>query len=264
MSWRFGTSITLWMLLLISSKVHGGKVDAECPKSAPEGIEPKVLAKEWFDRAEAAVKEGEYDRAVGAYGCSYRFYEHPNTLFNMGQAALMSGDDVQARPLFSEMLEKYPDDPLTVKAKSRIIAIENRKKRVSKETDPLPGTGGSSPKDEPLVASLNELQNLNLTMKRLGLGLTIGGGVLMLFGIPFQVASSYIEDEAAAPNLTAKESDHLTLNSYRYQIFATTFFVTGVFSAAVGITISVLHRSTNKSKLSWTMSPTSIGMTRRF
>lgn len=264
MSWRFGTSIALWTLLLIPPTAQGGKIDAACPKNAPDGVESKTLAKEWFDRAEAAVEAGEYDRAVGAYGCSYRFYEHPNTLFNMGQAALMAGDDAQAEPLFSEMLEKYPDEPLAVKAKNRIISIENRRKRESRETGPLSGTGGSSSKDETWDVSVKELQNLNLTMRRLGLGLTIGGGVLSLFGIPFQVASSYTEDEAAAPNLTAKESDYLTLNSHRYQIFATTFFVTGVLSAAVGITILVLHRGTNRSKLSWTMTPRGIGMTGRF
>jgi tetratricopeptide (TPR) repeat protein len=246
--------------------------DLQCPEPSSDEKQNKETAGKWFGEAEGFVQMGKYAEAVGAYACSYRFVKHPNTLFNMGQAALTAGNDELALSIFEQYLSENADGPFADKCRLRITAIKNRQERWQRqreaeaaEEEPEPPKIDPAMREEnqSLKRSLERTQKREQLMRMLGMGLVIGAGTALGMGIGFQVASSKTEDVARDDGITDYSADRLE-KARRLQIAATSLFVAAGTACAVGVSLLVLNKRESAGKPTVAISPTGVHLSGTF
>lgn len=99
---------------------------ADCPQP-PEGLkERRVLAKEWFGRAEAEEANKDDVAAVKAYSCSFTMVPHAFTAYNLARAAERAGDLRLALSAHRDYLTLKPDAQDRAEIESRMKDLEAR------------------------------------------------------------------------------------------------------------------------------------------
>lgn len=133
-----GSSFLVFPLSLCGLAALGASVAlaAECPASPPDQTkERRVLAREWFARAEAAENAGKDFEAVRAYSCSMRMAVHPSTLYNLARVAERSGDAELALKSYQAYLVLKPETEDKEAVKAKIRDLQARIKEVKEITD---------------------------------------------------------------------------------------------------------------------------------
>jgi tetratricopeptide (TPR) repeat protein len=235
--------------------------DPGCPEPSSDDNRNKEIAKQWFGEASGFIEVGKYSEAVGAYACSYRFVKHPNTLYNMGQAALTAGNDALALSSFQKYLAENPDGELADKSRLRITAIENRRerwrKRLEAEHEKREGPTADpalGEQNRALKKALHSARKRQRIMRLMGLGSAIAGGTCLAMGIGFQVASVKREQAAIADGRTAY-SDHRLQQARGFQIAATSLFVSSGLTAVVGVSLLILTGKESRGPVAWRLAP---------
>ncbi len=267
------TCINLCILILTILAPRAGAAfepDDACPERTDDKSNHTEIARQWFGEAAGYVEMGRFGEAVGAYACSYRFVEHPSTLYNMGQAALVSGNDELAYEVFAKYLEENPEGEFAGKCRLRLTAIENRRKRQARESEVRTAEVPSAEAEverrtAAYAAALKQTEKRRSTLRLLGIGSVAAGGACLAAGIGFQVASIR-RIRSAERNDIIWYSDRQIVQSRQFQVAATALFASAIITASFGASLWVLHRKDTKPavKLALLPAPGGLALTGRF
>lgn len=126
---------------------------ADCPLGKVQGSLARKAAGRWFAQGELLVAEEQYEEAVKAFLCSFKLVEHPNTLFNTAQAAMLLGNTELALEMLRRYMNEAPDGPMASDVKMRIAELEAQIKTRSASPSP-PQEPGQPELAEPLPSPL--------------------------------------------------------------------------------------------------------------
>lgn len=269
---RYGMLLAWLAATVLPWAADAAEVAATCPEPSPDEAENREMAKQWFGEAQGYVEMGKYGEAVGAYACSYRFVNHPNTLYNMGQAALTAGNDELALSMFGEYLADNPDGEFASKCRIRMTAIENRAERLERARR-AEAQAAEPPAADPALIEENAATQKALArsyqhrrlFRLVGLGSLVAGGTCLAMGIGFQAASVRQENKALDADVILF-TDERVEKSRQYQVAATALFVSAGITAAFGVPLFLLNKGTSPDDVALRLTPGlgSLALTGRF
>jgi hypothetical protein len=253
------TWLALTWIVLLPTFAIAQRVPLDCPPPLENDIGAKGLAGGWFSRAAQLAKGGKQAEALGAYACSYRFVQHPNTLYNMGQTAFLSGDAALAEQLLKQYVTENPTGQYADMASARLGEIQRQKPLSVAAAPPLPPTAPPSepelvppatpPAAEPRPAAVkvklpvapgaSSDPKKPRTFRILGWGgIGLGGATLIVASILEGVANAKIDEAQKTTSL--EDFDKLNEAGRNLQIGATTLFVTTGVAVAAGTALLIL------------------------
>ncbi|MCU0662958.1 MAG: hypothetical protein MUC50_11610 [Myxococcota bacterium] len=118
----------------------------DCPVGSVEGASARRAAGKWFAQGELLVSEEKFVEAVAAFMCSFKLVQHPNTLFNTAQAAMLLGDTPLALSMLRRYIREAPNGPMASDVQQRIADLE---KRVQTSQEPPPPVEEPEPEVTP-------------------------------------------------------------------------------------------------------------------
>jgi len=131
-----GRLFLLLFLLMFTRAAYAQEVES-CPASSDDPGQTKAIAGRWYSMAVDYVDSEEWLPAIRCFLCSYRHAEHPNTAYNLAQAAQELGEPDIAVFFFSSYLKlsPYADDSEEVQGRIR----ELKEKSGSQQDDDVSG-----------------------------------------------------------------------------------------------------------------------------
>jgi hypothetical protein len=252
---------------------------ADCPAyTKAMDSEATKLAGTWFGKAQDLVAEQKYEEGLAAFACSYRFVEHPNTLFNMAQTAHLAGRQKLALDLARGYLRKDPYGPMSEEAQALIAKIEKEEKEpkavpvampakpagqpvsptATKGPEPEPSKPAASPDEEHAQdgGSAVDLDVVGYAMIGVGGAAAIAGAVLQGLAVK---AKSDAEKSHSYKSFKSLDSDRET-----YQISAAAGFALAGAAATAGLLLILLGDDEPEKAVSLVVEPEGLGLAGRF
>jgi tetratricopeptide (TPR) repeat protein len=213
---------------------------------AEAAVDPPARARLLSDEGRAAHDAGDYAKAIAAYKEAYELAPSPGLLFNMGQAYRLNGQCAEAAIMYRSYLRSDPDRSHRQLTKAHLAVVEGCMARRS-ALSPLIGThGGSHRKDQGESRPTPPGQS----MKRGGIALAIGGGVMVGLGVYFAIeaadASSDVED-AYERGARWKEIEEIDARGRRASTLATVFTLGGGAAAVSGGVLYFMGRRAERA-----------------
>jgi len=240
------------LLLLLPLNAVAATPAADCPARPGSDDEARALAGQWFAKGEALVSAGDVESGLAAFACSARLVEHPNTIFNMGQAAALLGRDQEALELMRRYIAKDPYGAFVDSARQRIRELEQREAAAAQaqanppEARPATGATATEPEDGdpgaangtgPAETPPAEGRSAQLVGRDVfGYALVGVGGAALLAGGALQVLAIRAEDQADAAGRFATYQEHWD-EHVTYQAGAIGAFVGGAVFLAGGLVL---------------------------
>jgi len=255
--------ITFAISLALSFQAVAGTDLSSCPEKPVDKESAVALAGIWFDRGIGLVDAGHDQEALGAFACSMRMVEHPDTVFNAAQAARLADKPELALRLFQRYVSIAPYGSMSRKAE-RII-------RELKQEVPLDDLEKSDfepvrrPPYPPMeLAPFPEEQTRErASLKTAAIAATVTGGAAILAGSVLQVfAYKAVLDGEQADNYPDEWQEHeQRMNALQSAAVAT--FVVGGVVAGTGLALFMIHKlKKNRSKeTAITVLPHHLGVT---
>jgi tetratricopeptide (TPR) repeat protein len=213
-------------------------VSADCPEKPGEEDAARALAGEWFAKAETLFKQKMFNAALGAFECSLKMAEHPNSYFNAAQTAKAAGKNARALELARRSVELGPDGPMAGKARDLIAELEpivEAEQPVEEpvvEEPPPEAYELQEPEPEPEEDSATDLALPGY----IALGV---GGAFLVTGIALQGATGAAQSDSEETNDYSVFKDKKD-KGQKLQKGAIACFVIGGLVAATGVVLVLL------------------------
>ena len=235
------------MKLLAALAIAGLGVGAPRAVLAEASIDPPARARVLSDEGRAAHDAGEYGRAVALYKEAYELAPSPGLLFNMGQAYRLDGKCAEAAIMYRSYLRSDPDRSHRQLTKAHLAVVEGCMARRS-ALSPLIGSAaaGTSRRDAGEAREPPPGQ----TMKRGGIALAVGGGVMVGLGVYFAIEAADADEKVeAASNAGArwKDIEELDARGRRASTLATVFTIGGGAAAVSGGVLYFMGRRAERA-----------------
>ena len=109
-----------------AGKPAAGKAPPAPPPAKPpaDAAAGPTTAKEWFAKASAHHKAGEYDEAIAAYKEAHRVDPHPVYLYDIALVNRLKGAHAEALRYYEKFLEDDPGSSLRPEAEKRIAELK--------------------------------------------------------------------------------------------------------------------------------------------
>lgn len=246
-----------------------------CPAKPAKKNSARDLASTFFEKGQNHVRAKEYQEAVQAYLCSLKMVEHPSTLVNAGNAALLAGQYDLAIELGQSILANDKSDVRTQKDAKTLLAAAKKARDKSESKRDSPETIGHSSKERTNGDGDTRAEHENTggagsdkatpgwkkTRMEIGGWTTLGVGVALLIGggITGGLAlSKNSEVEKACQNRVCYEDDYKLLNTRNnLATTSTVLLITGGVIAATGIVLLLAGKRTESKNtaVSWGFAP---------
>ncbi|MCU0663358.1 MAG: hypothetical protein MUC50_13660 [Myxococcota bacterium] len=231
----------------------------KCPLGKVQGSMAHKAAGNWFARGELLVAEEKYEDAVAAFMCSFKLVEHPNTLFNTAQAALLLGNTEMALQMLHKYTAEVPDGPMATDVAARIAELEHKRaKSLPQPEEPaLPGVVLALPV---VVKSVRpEKPNGHRPLGIAAIGLS---GAMAVTGVVLHSLAGVAQSEGTrTDDLSVFQEQRDKMNSF--QTSAIVCYGVGALALAAGIVLLVLdkpERPTQSAAVDLSASGTSVSL----
>jgi hypothetical protein len=235
--------LTALALLATGPALAQDRLPSDCPERPDKEKQARKLAGEWFTEGQAAVQAEDWEKALGAFLCSYRIVPHPAGLFNAAQAARSGGDDVKARSLLERYLDQAPYDNLAPRAREQLEELRPAPEpNLVPEPEPEPELE-LEPEPEPEPEPIPEQEDgSGPSLSHIGyMGLGLGGAGLVL-GAVFQGLAGAAQgrgEDSSSYETFRDEEDRMQ----RMQTGAIVSFVAGGVLAGAGLALILVDRN---------------------
>jgi hypothetical protein len=218
----------------------------DCPEPTETSGDRRVLAKEWFSRAEAAETARDNAAAARAYTCSFALVPHPSTAYNLARAAERAGDLKLALTAHREYLSLLPEAPDRAEIEARIASLRGRLVAGATTRTPpaapvaaAPEMVSAAPPPPPAPSIFSRLGMPEWIVAGVGAAALVSG---VVFNVGARTAISECRDMARTNNIvTAREAcDRADLFAYTSYVLLGTAAVAAVVDA--GLIWRRLHR----------------------
>ena len=246
--------VTLVALLLsLNSVAFSQELDLNCPERPADEESATALAGTWFSKGTRLAEEESYAEAFVAFNCSLRMVEHPDTVFNAGQAARLSDNRNMALTMFRRYLAMAPDGHLAAKAEKLIDEIEREieeeEQAARAEAEALRAAREAAAKPEPEKAepetAVEEEPGIDRgrALKTTGyISMGLGGAVLVT-GALFHGLTLKAKSDAESTSSWADHKDYKSSMETR-QVITIVGYAVGAVALGTGISLVALSGGT--------------------
>lgn len=172
------------------------------PAHADNALRPERIpnkARELADKGRAAHEAGDYATAIAAFKEAYVLAPSPGLLFNIAQAYRLAGNCDEAAWMYRRFLDTNPIGGHRRLAESQLAVVEKCGTGGLRVTAPEPRRDDARVPEASLALTADlPAGGRSATLKKLGIGTAIGGGMLLagaaVFALDAHDASSTVED----------------------------------------------------------------------
>lgn len=277
---RWGIALSV---VLASPGVLAQEPIAECPDRPADPGAARQQAGRWFAQGQQLAERAQFEDALGAFACSLRMLDHPNTLFNAGKAARLAGQRKIALELWRRYLLEAPEGEWATTVRGWVAEIEEEQAALPAEppTDtapedpqapaPPPPTEAPPPKPAPPAATpkspasppIATTEPADTNWATAGYVALALGGAALVAGTVLQIAAGVTQSSAEQETSYAAFDDDRTAME-TYQRFAVAGFVVGGAAAATGLVFLLLDGSDEPDGVSLAGHPGGLSLKGRF
>lgn len=200
-----------------------------------------------YNEAAEDYQAGRFDDAADKLETAHRLFPEPILLYNLGRALEGSGDNEGALDAYHEFLEVADDDaeerPMT---RSRIEVVEGliaEENRAHDEREARQAREAREAQERELREELAAATPEDVPSYGLPIAFAVSAALVAGAGVPLQLRSQSLNDEAAAPATSQARASELNAQARRNAFAGIGLFAAGGVLAVVSVALFVVRKN---------------------